>query len=110
MSDVSAVESSRSAQIGRAPHDNRHIASTTRCFPSPDRFYILYPATSMRNRATVLRSPRRQNGSWSNSPTDRCNAASLTDCNLNGGPEAAATTVLVPEQRDLNSVCLVVHS
>lgn len=35
MSDVSAVESSRSAQIGRAPHDNRHIASTTRCFPLP---------------------------------------------------------------------------
>lgn len=84
VSDVSAAESSRAGQIGRAPHDNKHHEH------HPLRDVKMFLGLIARRIAATQLLYRT--------------------ANLNGEPEAAATTVLVSEQRDPNSVCLVVSS
>lgn len=109
MSDVSAAESSRAGQINRAPHDNKHHEHHP-LLPSQGRFYTPPPGYQQAQPGTVLRS--RDVKMFLGLIARRIAATQLLyrTANLNGEPEAAATTVLVPEQRDPNSVCLVVSS
>ncbi|HZU49447.1 MAG TPA: lipase family protein, partial [Mycobacterium sp.] len=94
--------------LGRAPHENARRGERP-LVPSRDPFYIPPSGYEQARPGTVLRS-RGVELAFLGLIPQRFRATQLLyrSTNLNGDPEAAVTTVIIPAQRDPELVCPVV--